>query len=140
MPRLQLHPSVFLVDDDDFVTSSLVTLLRLQGGFSARLFYEPREALEAARLEAPDLFISDVRMPHLSGIDLATQVRKCSPHCKVLLFSRRPSIAQFLESAKENGNDFELLRIPVQVADLLITIRTLTESISSTPSAEETQS
>jgi len=140
MPKPRRHPSVFLVDDEDFVTSSLVTILRLQGGFSARLFYEPSEALEAARLEAPDLFISDVRVPHLSGIDLATQVREFCPNCKVLLFSRRPSIAQFLESARENGNDFDLLRIPVQAADLLTRIRSLTESMSSLPSAEQLQS
>jgi CheY-like chemotaxis protein len=38
-------------------------------GFSARFFTSPLEALAAARSESPDLLISDVAMPGISGID-----------------------------------------------------------------------
>ncbi|MGA2906978.1 MAG: response regulator [Terracidiphilus sp.] len=125
------QPSVFVVDDENVIATSLAMILRLQGGFRARSFNQPHEALEAARLEAPDLLIADVVMPELSGIDLAIQVRECCPKCKVLLFSGQAVTAHLLETARENGHDFELLRKPVHPADLLARIQNLSEPTSS---------
>lgn len=120
------QPYVFVVDDEDVIATSLTMILRLQGGFRARAFNEPYKALEAARLEAPDLLISDVVMPEISGIDLAIQIRECCPNCKVLLFSGQAATVHLLEAARGNGHDFELLLKPVHPADLLIKIRNLT--------------
>jgi YesN/AraC family two-component response regulator len=36
---------------------------------------------------SPDVLITDVVMPLLSGIELAIQMREHRPECKVLLFS-----------------------------------------------------
>ncbi len=114
-------------------------ILRLQGGFNARSFTKPLDALEAARLEAPDLLISDVVMPLLSGIELAIQVREHCPNCKVLLFSGQAATADMLETARAKGYDFELLLKPVHPSGLLTKIRNLTEPISSLQAAEELQ-
>jgi len=80
------HHRIFIVDDEHVITSTLAMILRNQG-FEATSFTEPLDALEAALCEAPDLLISDVMMPRLSGIELAIEVRKHCPECKVLLFS-----------------------------------------------------
>ena len=77
---------VFVVDDEANIVSSLATILQIHG-FDARAFTEPLAALGAARQDCPDLLISDVFMPVLSGIDLAIQMRRQCPDCKVLLFS-----------------------------------------------------
>lgn len=74
-----------MVGDEKVIASSLATILRLQG-FEATPFTEPQRALEAACSEAPDLLISDVVMPALSGIDLAIRVQQHCPDCKILLF------------------------------------------------------
>ena len=114
---------VFVVDDEDVIASSLAMILRFQGGFHARSFTNPLEALQAAHLDAPDLLISDVVMPEMSGIDLAIQLRESCPNCKVLLFSGQAASAQLLESAEEMGYSFELLMKPVHPADLLAKIQ-----------------
>ena len=123
------QPRVFVVDDEDVIASTLAMILRLQGGFQARSFTKPLEALEAARREAPDLLISDVMMPLLSGIELAIQVREYCPDCKVLLFSGQATTASLLENARANGYDFELLLKPVHPSDLLEKIRNLSEPV-----------
>jgi DNA-binding response OmpR family regulator len=102
-------------------------ILRFQGGFHARSFNNPSEALDAASGDPPDLLISDVVMPDLSGIELAVKIRALCPECKVLLFSGKASTADMLESARLNGYDFELLSKPVHPGDLLARIRNLTE-------------
>jgi len=118
---------VFVVDDEDVIASSLAMILRFQGGFHARSFTDPLEALQTARLEAPDLLISDVVMPQLSGIDLAIQLREYCPDCKVLLFSGQAATAELLESARARGYTFELLLKPVHPADLLAKIQNVAE-------------
>jgi CheY-like chemotaxis protein len=68
---------IFVADDERVSASTLAAVLQ-KSGFSARFFTCPREALAAARLEAPDLLISDVMMPERSGIDFAIKRRRNS--------------------------------------------------------------
>ena len=110
---------VFIVDDHDVIASSLAMILQFLGGFHATSFTDPREALRAAQIESPDLLITDVVMPQLSGIDLAVQVLDRCRNCKVLLFSGQTVAASLLKSAQDRGYDFELLAKPVHPADLL---------------------
>jgi DNA-binding NtrC family response regulator len=119
---------VFVVDDEDVIASSLAMILRFQGGFHAISFTDPLKALQAAHAESPNLLISDVVMPQMSGIDLAIQLRDICPDCKVLLFSGQAATADLLKAARVTGYTFELLLKPVHPADLLASIRTLTES------------
>jgi FixJ family two-component response regulator len=119
---------VFVVDDEANIVSSLATILQIHG-FDAQAFTEPLAALGAARLECPDLLISDVFMPVLSGIDLAIQMRRHCPDCKVLLFSGQASISDMLLAARNDGHDFELLSKPVHPKVLLERIRKVSGEI-----------
>jgi len=113
---------VFVVDDEYFIASTLASILSLQG-FDAFSFTEPLEALRAARNEAPDLLISDVVMPLVSGIELAVRVLQLCPNCKILLFSGEAATSSMLEIARTNGHNFEVLTKPVHPSDLLSKIR-----------------
>jgi FixJ family two-component response regulator len=66
-------PRVFIVDDEHVIASTLAAILRMHG-YSATFFTSPVEALATSRSGVPDLLISDVAMPGISGIDLATQM------------------------------------------------------------------
>lgn len=107
---------VFVVDDESMIASTLALILQHQD-FEARPFTEPLEALQATCFETPDLLITDVIMPMLSGIDLATQVKERCPNCKVLLFSGHSATANLLNSSL--GREFEMLTKPVHPSDLI---------------------
>jgi DNA-binding response OmpR family regulator len=115
---------VFVVDDEHVIASTLAVILNMNG-YSARYFTRPLEALAAACLGAPDLLISDVSMPDLSGIDLAIQIRAQYPDCKILLFSGQPNTVDLLERARGQGHDFHLILKPVHPTELLAAIGTL---------------
>jgi DNA-binding NtrC family response regulator len=85
------------------------------------------EALDAACLNAPDLLISNVVMPQMSGVDLSVQVKGKCPNCKILLFSGQAATADMLKTARANGYDFDLLSKPVHPTDLLKRIQTMIE-------------
>jgi DNA-binding NtrC family response regulator len=102
-------------------------MILCQQGFEAHSFNLPLEALRAAREKAPDLLISDVVMPLLSGIEPAIQLREHCPNCKVLQFSGQAATANLLENARSFGHNFEVLSKPVHPADLLTKIRKVIE-------------
>ena len=112
---------IFVVDDEPVIASSLAAILQMNG-FSAKFFTCPLEALAAALSESPDLVISDVAMPGISGIDLAIQMRAQYPNCKILLFSGQAATFDLLESARAQGYDFRLLQKPVHPSEFLFEI------------------
>jgi CheY-like chemotaxis protein len=115
-------PHVFVVDDEPVIASTLAAILQMHG-FSAKFFTSPLEALAAARTKSPDLLISDVEMPGVSGINLAIRMKAQYPTCKILLFSGRPSTLDLLDSARTQGHDFDLLLKPVFPPEFISEIR-----------------
>ena len=113
---------IFVVDDEQVIAQTLAVILR-QSGFVVDAFTNPLEVLNIADSQTPDLLVSDVMMPELSGIDLAIQLRKRHPQCKVLLFSGQAATADLLRTARQEGHDFELLLKPVHPKDLLGAIK-----------------
>ena len=111
-------PRVFVVDDEHVIAATLATILHMNG-FSARFFTNPVEALAAARLDAPDLLVSDVSMPGLSGVDLAIQIKAQYPACKILLFSGQATTLDLLKDARAQGHNFQLLQKPVHPSVML---------------------
>lgn len=109
---------VFVVDDEVVIADTLATILKISG-FTAIAFNNPKLALTAAHLNPPDLLISDVVMPQLSGVDLAIQIRTIHPGCKILLLSGQAQTKNLLRVAREAGHDFLLLAKPVHPRDLL---------------------
>lgn len=115
---------VFVVDDEKVIAETLTIILN-QSGFQAESFTNPIEALEGARTSTPDLVISDVMMPEMTGIELAVAMKNEYPECKILLFSGQAATADLLKAAREQGHEFHLLMKPVHPADLLRNIRAL---------------
>lgn len=116
---------VFVVDDERLIAHSLETILRMNG-YDCRAFLRPHDALQAAQADPPDLLISDVIMPLLSGVDLAIELQKHCPTCKVLLFSGQAGVCDLLNAARANGHEFELLRKPMHPQHLLEKIHAVT--------------
>jgi DNA-binding response OmpR family regulator len=114
-------PRIFVVDDELVIASTLAAILQMNG-FSAKFFTCPEQALKEARLKAPDLVISDVAMPGISGVDLAIQMRAQYPTCKILLFSGQAASMDLLEDARAQGHDFNLLLKPIPPTELLFEV------------------
>jgi DNA-binding response OmpR family regulator len=123
-------PRIFVVDDEYVIAFTLAVILN-RNGFSARCFTRPLEALTAAQSDPPDLLISDVAMPGLSGIDLATRMRAQHPECKILLFSGHAATLGLLEDARNQS--FHLLLKPVHPSELLAELATLGDGAQSRP-------
>jgi DNA-binding NtrC family response regulator len=113
---------VFVVDDEHVIATTVAAILQMNG-LSATAFTSPLQALSSARSDSPDLLISDVLMPEMSGVDLALRIREECPNCGVLLFSGQAETSDLLSKARHLGYDFHLLTKPIHPTDLLSEVR-----------------
>jgi CheY-like chemotaxis protein len=119
------RPVVLVVDDESAIADTLAEILTLSG-YAAMPVYDGEEALETALLMPPELLITDVMLPGMSGIELAITMRRIFPDCKVLLFSGQAATTDLLTSARRSGHEFTLLSKPVHPTDL---VRRVSESL-----------
>jgi CheY-like chemotaxis protein len=115
---------IFVVDDERIISLTIAAILR-QAGFRAASFVNAQEAVDAASVEAPDLMITDVVMPGMSGIELAILFADRWPKCKTLLFSGQAMTADLLEDARKSGHQFDVLPKPVHPSDLIAKLNDL---------------
>jgi len=121
------NPPVILVVDDERVIADTLSIILRKNGFEVMTAYDAPTALQHAAKLTPDLLISDVVMPKMSGIDLAITMKHTIPTCKVLLFSGQASTIDLLEEARSKGYDFTTLTKPVHPTDML---RRISECLS----------
>jgi DNA-binding response OmpR family regulator len=112
------RPIVMVVDDEHLIADTLAAILSNRG-FAPLVAYDGKSALEIARVIPPDLLISDVVMPGMSGIELAIALVRTMPDCKVLLFSGQASTIDLLAEECVRGHDFTALTKPIHPTDLL---------------------
>ena len=122
MPENRVQPKVLVVDDEQVIADTLAMILN-QSGFVAQAVYSGEKALETAAQFSPDMFITDVIMNDLNGIDAAIRMQELLPGIKVLLFSGQAATADLLEKARKQGHEFEILAKPVHPQDLLNKLR-----------------
>lgn len=69
MPRI-------LVVDDDAAILKLISVILSRAGYEVRTSAHPVEALELLNVFTPDLIISDVVMPYMTGLEFLEKVRE----------------------------------------------------------------
>jgi len=113
---------VLIADDERIIADTLGMILN-QNGFEVTAVYGGQKAVEAARQFHPDVFLADVVMPGMSGIEAAIQICAMVPGCRVLLLSGQAATADLLRDARVRGHDFEILLKPVHPNQLLARLR-----------------
>lgn len=112
------RPVVMVVDDESVIADTLAEILS-RSGYHGIAAYDGDSALETALLTPPEMLITDVVLPGITGIELAIKVRRIFPECKIILFSGQASTADLLASARADGHHFTLLNKPLHPQDLL---------------------
>jgi DNA-binding NtrC family response regulator len=106
---------VLLVDDDPTVLSSLGEAL---GDFGVEVHTADSAEDALSRLDAlaPDIVISDIRMPGMDGIGLLQVVRERAPGVDVVLMTAYDDMPTVVRAMREGAFDF--LVKPIQFAEL----------------------
>jgi two-component system nitrogen regulation response regulator GlnG len=108
------------VDDDQSVRWVLEKALR-QAGMTARTFERAEHLLEAISHGEPDVLITDVRMPGMSGIALLERLRSTSPDLPIIVITAHSDLENAVAAYK--GGAFEYLPKPFDVDEAMELVR-----------------
>jgi signal transduction histidine kinase/ActR/RegA family two-component response regulator len=114
--------SLILVDDNIDAVTMLGALLAA-AGHRVESFSDPRSALTAAPVAAPDAIILDIGMPGMDGYELARRLR-AQPACRNALFIALTGYGQQgdRELSRQAGFDHHFVK-PVDAGQLLAALR-----------------
>ena len=96
---------ILVVDDVDTIARVYARFLEREG-YDVHIAFNGEEALTEYDRFKPDLVISDIRMPRMSGFELANEIRKKSPDQKIVLMTGYADEAEVLEQQKSHGFPF----------------------------------
>ena len=100
------RPTILIVEDNDDIRQLLVTLFC--PFYRTITAVDGREALEITTDEMPDIVLSDVLMPNMSGIELCKAIKRdfsiC--HIPVVLLTARTAVEQAIEGLKTGADDY----------------------------------
>src|SRR5499426_4212168 len=104
-PSAKHKTKVLIVDDEPAIREVLEMILQ-EWGYDVRLASDGAEAKELVESYNPEIVISDVVMPQLSGLDLLRCLKAGNSSRPVILVTAHASIDLAVESMKQGAQDF----------------------------------
>lgn len=116
---------VLLVDDEDEIRSGIITKIEWErNGF--KLIGDANngeDALEMAETLCPDVVLTDIRMPFMSGLELCQRLSEKLPSCKLVIFSGYDDFEYAQQAIKMNV--FEYILKPISSQKLTSVLQNL---------------
>lgn len=112
---------ILIVDDEPQITRVLRTALSTQG-YSLKVAANGSEGLDAVEDWQPDLVITDLAMPKISGVELCRAIRENS-QIPILVLSVRNQDRQKIEALDAGADDY--VTKPFSIQELLARVRAL---------------
>jgi two-component system, OmpR family, KDP operon response regulator KdpE len=116
---MHTRPHILVVDDEPQITRVLRTSLDAQG-YEVRVANDGETALEIVKDFIPDLVITDLAMPRMTGIELCRQLRKIS-QVPIIVLSVRGDERSKVEALDSGADDY--VTKPFGSGELLARIR-----------------
>lgn len=111
-------PKVLVTDDDERIRNGISRILKASG-YEVLTATDGQEALEAVREHAPDVVVSDVTMPRMTGLELTKKIKTDDLHwrTRVLLVSSQAEMPDRVRATDCGADGF--LSKPFQTPELL---------------------
>jgi len=98
-------PSILVVDDELLIRDLLYDFFTGQG-WSISVAENGEKALEVLNEKSVDLVLSDIKMPEMDGLTLASRVRQSYPDLPVVLMTGFPSVETAVSALRNRVEDY----------------------------------
>ncbi len=100
-------PRVLIAEDDQGFRTVLETMVRLEG-HDVSLASNGETAFAQAQAKKPDILLSDIEMPGMTGLQLATKIKatKELSHCYIILITGVGGQEAKLDALRAGADDF----------------------------------
>ena len=117
-------PTILVVDDESGILQTLEILLRAEG-FTPHVAHGGKEALERIPVLSPDIILTDVRMPQVSGVEVLAAARAHDPEVPVILMTAQATLQTAMQAVNEGA--FYYIQKPFRNDELVAILRRAAE-------------
>ena len=117
---------ILVVEDEPDIRDLIVFILRMLGGYEVVAANNGEEAVQLAFKEIPDLILTDVRMPKMSGYEACQRIKAepTTKHIPVVFLTARGQEQEVQAGIAAGGDEyllkpFEQAQLLKKVADIL---------------------
>jgi len=96
---------ILIVDDETIVRESLGSWFR-EEGYSVDVAASAREALEKLTIKDWDIFLLDIRMPGMDGLELQRKIKESHPDSTIIIMTAYASVETAVEAMKQGAYDY----------------------------------
>ena len=102
--------SLLIVDDEPVISDGIKELFEENFGSVFQIYhcYHPKKALEIFKYRLCDVVVSDVKMPKITGIEMAEEMRKIKPDLHVLFLSGYDEFEYVYSAIRQDADDYIL--------------------------------
>ena len=118
------QPSILVIDDESGILDTLRILLKNEG-FDVTTAQGGKAGLEQLKASAPDIVLTDVRMPQVTGIDVLQAVREQDPETPVILMTAQASLQTAIQAVNQGA--FYYIQKPFSNDDMVAICRRAAE-------------
>ncbi len=118
------QPSILVIDDESGILDTLRILLK-KSGFEVSIAQGGKAALEAIQTWAPQIVLTDVRMPQVGGLDILHAAHQQDPETPVILMTAQASLQTAIQAV--NDGAFYYIQKPFSNDDLVAICRRAAE-------------
>ncbi|HVX37942.1 MAG TPA: sigma-54 dependent transcriptional regulator [Gemmatimonadaceae bacterium] len=117
-------PSVLVVDDETGILDSLNILLRNEG-FTPHLAHGGKAGLDRIGEMSPDIVLTDIRMPNVSGVEILAAARQSDPDVPVILMTAQATLQSAMAAVNEGA--FYYIQKPFRNDELVAILKRAAE-------------
>ena len=117
-------PSILVIDDEQGILETLRILLKNEG-FDITTAQGGKAGLEQLKGSAPDIVLTDLKMPGVTGIEILSAVRGQDPETPVILMTAQASLQTAIQAVNEGA--FYYIQKPFSNDDMVAICRRAAE-------------
>ena len=113
-----MKKKIFVIDDDPLALKMIVTALEAEG-HEVQAFSEFESLLQELRQSLPDLVMTDVVMPKITGFEVCRRIKEIRPHPpQVIVMTGKLDAVDPILARKMGADDFA-----VKTSDMAVLVR-----------------
>ncbi len=111
---------VMIIEDTDLMRESLEETLR-RAGYEVAGYPSAVEALEVARREPPDLVVTDLKLPRMSGLEALDELKRIAPETPVIVITAHATVQTAVDAMKRGAYDY--ITKPFEPAEIEVLVK-----------------
>ena len=119
-PVIETCPKkILIIDDEHMVCETLQDILQ-EDGYYVRIALDALSGLAEIEKVPPDLVISDLKLPDISGLELLKRVKKERPFMEIIIMTGLGEAETYLEAKAEGAFDYIIKPINIPILRLMV--------------------